>query len=122
MTALPVHVCANIWVGINTKTGVVTPSYLEISKHGMHEVEWFCMEKDQSATVTFANRPFYAQKFRYTERRGQIPLSDRSRRRRLAQIRNRIDPHHQAIGDWLHKKRRTGEKPVLLELLLLARS
>jgi hypothetical protein len=65
MAALPVHVTANIWVGIDTKNNKVTPNETNISKSGRHEVEWYCLDPNASATVKFAKEesPFLDSEF-----------------------------------------------------------
>ena len=53
MAALPVHVTANIWAGIETAQKKVTPSTIEISLSGKHEVEWYCVDRNQTVLVRF---------------------------------------------------------------------
>ncbi|MBZ5571925.1 MAG: hypothetical protein LAO09_08605 [Acidobacteriia bacterium] len=62
MAALPVHVSANVWVGIRDD-GVVEPYSMAISRKGRHEVEWFCTNQNQTATVTFIDTPFQDKEF-----------------------------------------------------------
>ena len=63
-TPMPVHVSANVWVGIDTVKGTVIPKELTLSRDGRHEVEWYCIDKTASAVVKFVKgSPFESSEF-----------------------------------------------------------
>jgi len=75
MAALPVHVSANVWIGVDTKKREVIPKEQKISVGGRHEVEWYCHDATKNIIVRFPTKgekkgehyngsPFAASEFR----------------------------------------------------------